>query len=119
MVGLQCNGIGRDRPARARAASTTATGYESRNSFQVARFQKPGSSSSHSDDACARASIAQNSHSVVLPDPHIVVATMGKKAKSTAKIQKAADRKIDKSTLPPPPPPPEEEVRIFYVAIYR
>mmetsp|Transcript_7916 Transcript_7916/g.17197 ORF Transcript_7916/g.17197 Transcript_7916/m.17197 type:complete len:413 (+) Transcript_7916:74-1312(+) len=34
---------------------------------------------------------------------------MGKKAKSTAKIQKAADRKIDKSALPPPPPPPEEE----------
>lgn len=34
---------------------------------------------------------------------------MGKKAKSTAKIQKAIDRKIDKSTLPPPPPPPEEE----------
>ena len=119
MVGLhvQCNGIGRDRPARARA--TTATGYESRNSFQVARFQKPGSSSSHSDDACARASIAQNSHSVVLPDPHIVVATMGKKAKSTAKIQKAADRKIDKSTLPPPPPPPEEEVRMFSVSIDR
>jgi len=39
---------------------------------------------------------------------------MGKKAKSTAKIQKANDRKIDKSTLPPPPPPPEEEVRTFY-----
>lgn len=35
---------------------------------------------------------------------------MGKKAKSQAKIQKAADRKIDKSTLPPPPPPPEDEV---------
>lgn len=35
---------------------------------------------------------------------------MGKKAKSVAGIQKAADRKIDKSTLPPPPPPPEEEV---------
>lgn len=35
---------------------------------------------------------------------------MGKKAKSLAGLQKAADRKIDKSTLPPPPPPPEEEV---------
>jgi len=35
---------------------------------------------------------------------------MGKKAKSVAKLQKAADRKIDKSTLPPPPPPPEDEV---------
>jgi len=35
---------------------------------------------------------------------------MGKKAKTVAGIQKAADRKIDKSTLPPPPPPPEEEV---------
>lgn len=35
---------------------------------------------------------------------------MGKKAKSIAGIQKAADRKIDKSTLPPPPPPPQEEV---------
>eukprot|EP00568_Trieres_chinensis_P000849 CAMPEP_0183300210 /NCGR_PEP_ID=MMETSP0160_2-20130417/6710_1 /TAXON_ID=2839 ORGANISM="Odontella Sinensis, Strain Grunow 1884" /NCGR_SAMPLE_ID=MMETSP0160_2 /ASSEMBLY_ACC=CAM_ASM_000250 /LENGTH=418 /DNA_ID=CAMNT_0025462591 /DNA_START=260 /DNA_END=1516 /DNA_ORIENTATION=+ len=35
---------------------------------------------------------------------------MGKKAKTQAKIQKAADRKIDKSQLPPPPPPPEEEV---------
>jgi len=35
---------------------------------------------------------------------------MGKKAKSIAGIQKAAERKIDKSTLPPPPPPPEEEV---------
>ena len=44
----------------------------------------------------------------------LFVATMGKKAKSTAKIQKANDRKIDKSTLPPPPPPPEEEVRTFY-----
>jgi hypothetical protein len=44
---------------------------------------------------------------------------MGKKAKSTAKIQKAIDRKIDKSTLPPPPPPPEEEVRIFYISIDR
>lgn len=35
---------------------------------------------------------------------------MGKKAKSVAGIQKAAERKIDKSTLPPPPPPPEDEV---------
>lgn len=35
---------------------------------------------------------------------------MGKKAKSAAKVQKAAERKIDKSQLPPPPPPPEEEV---------
>lgn len=35
---------------------------------------------------------------------------MGKKAKSTSGIAKAAERKIDKSTLPPPPPPPEEEV---------
>jgi len=35
---------------------------------------------------------------------------MGKKAKSLAGLQKAAERKIDKSTLPPPPPPPEEEV---------
>jgi len=34
---------------------------------------------------------------------------MGKKAKSQAKIARAADRKVDKSTLPPPPPPPEEE----------
>eukprot|EP00543_Licmophora_paradoxa_P009057 CAMPEP_0202445892 /NCGR_PEP_ID=MMETSP1360-20130828/4609_1 /ASSEMBLY_ACC=CAM_ASM_000848 /TAXON_ID=515479 /ORGANISM="Licmophora paradoxa, Strain CCMP2313" /LENGTH=413 /DNA_ID=CAMNT_0049062297 /DNA_START=42 /DNA_END=1283 /DNA_ORIENTATION=- len=34
---------------------------------------------------------------------------MGKKAKSSSGIAKAADRKIDKSTLPPPPPPPEEE----------
>lgn len=34
---------------------------------------------------------------------------MGKKAKSQAGIQKAAHRKIDKSTLPPPPPPPEAE----------
>ena len=50
---------------------------------------------------------------------HTSFATMGKKAKSTAKIQKAADRKIDKSTLPPPPPPPEEEVRIFYVSMDR
>lgn len=35
---------------------------------------------------------------------------MGKKAKSVAGLQKAAERKIDKSTLPPPPPPPEDEV---------
>jgi len=35
---------------------------------------------------------------------------MGKKARSVAKLAKAADRKIDKSQLPPPPPPPEEEV---------
>lgn len=35
---------------------------------------------------------------------------MGKKARSINKLQKAAERKIDKSTLPPPPPPPEEEV---------
>lgn len=34
---------------------------------------------------------------------------MGKKAKSSAKIQKAQERKLDKTTLPPPPPPPEEE----------
>lgn len=43
---------------------------------------------------------------------------MGKKAKSQAGIQKAAHRKIDKSTLPPPPPPPEAEVSfktIFFV----
>eukprot|EP00566_Odontella_aurita_P025619 CAMPEP_0113562148 /NCGR_PEP_ID=MMETSP0015_2-20120614/20369_1 /TAXON_ID=2838 /ORGANISM="Odontella" /LENGTH=119 /DNA_ID=CAMNT_0000464019 /DNA_START=104 /DNA_END=463 /DNA_ORIENTATION=- /assembly_acc=CAM_ASM_000160 len=38
---------------------------------------------------------------------------MGKKAKSSAKLQKAAERKIDKSQLPPPPPPPEEEVRLL------
>ena len=60
--------------------------------------------------------IAQNYHNISFidrPDP-LFVATMGKKAKSTAKIQKANDRKIDKSTLPPPPPPPEEEVRTFY-----
>ena len=36
---------------------------------------------------------------------------MGKKAKSTAGKKKAADRKVDKSTLPPPPPRPEDEVR--------
>ena len=36
--------------------------------------------------------------------------TMGKKAKTAAKVLKAAERKIDKSQLPPPPPPPEEEV---------
>lgn len=35
---------------------------------------------------------------------------MGKKAKSNAGKKKAADRKIDKSTLPPPPPRPEDEV---------
>eukprot|EP00549_Striatella_unipunctata_P015856 CAMPEP_0118696674 /NCGR_PEP_ID=MMETSP0800-20121206/13996_1 /TAXON_ID=210618 ORGANISM="Striatella unipunctata, Strain CCMP2910" /NCGR_SAMPLE_ID=MMETSP0800 /ASSEMBLY_ACC=CAM_ASM_000638 /LENGTH=402 /DNA_ID=CAMNT_0006595849 /DNA_START=33 /DNA_END=1241 /DNA_ORIENTATION=- len=34
---------------------------------------------------------------------------MGKKARSASGIQKAADRKVDKSSLPPPPPPPEEE----------
>ena len=36
---------------------------------------------------------------------------MGKKARSLAKINKAAEKKIDKSTLPPPPPPPSDEVR--------
>jgi len=34
---------------------------------------------------------------------------MGKKAKSQTGIQKAQNRKIDKSTLPPPPPPISEE----------
>lgn len=33
---------------------------------------------------------------------------MGKKAKSLAKIAKAAEKKLDKSTLPPPPPPVDE-----------
>jgi len=35
---------------------------------------------------------------------------MGKKAKSIAKINKAAEKKIDKSTLPPPPPHPTDEI---------
>lgn len=35
---------------------------------------------------------------------------MGKKAKSNAGKKKAAERKIDKSSLPPPPPKPEDEV---------
>jgi len=35
---------------------------------------------------------------------------MGKKAKSIVKINKAAERKIDKSTLPPPPPHPSDEI---------
>jgi len=79
---------------------------------------EPGDSGLPGISSCARglfASIAQNSqHSFIDDLSALFVATMGKKAKSTAKIQKANDRKIDKSTLPPPPPPPEEEVRTFY-----